>query len=227
MITGFRGEIQASLFVIGLCCLCFWGHSQPEKRKPPQGGELPLIEYSRDSGMKRLDLAHVILNRINLLMGDEFNTRKIEQRLPEIGRTLQIIGNSLQLSDVIPEFKNLQLDGVMLEDITVELSAWRSNLFKYDLELADIQAELESFSHDSSILRLANDSLYRELYMEELRELRDKWLVARRSTDTNLTRIKSFQLLVSKQYFVAVDLRSRTADLQRRLAGQLLRNESG
>jgi small-conductance mechanosensitive channel len=227
IVNGFRGQIQALLFVIELCCLCFRGYGQAEKQKTPEGGELPAIEYSRDTGMKRLDLAHVILNRINLFMGDEFNTRKIEQRLPEIGNTLQIIGNSLQLSDVIPEFKNLQLDGVMLGDITGELSAWRTSLFKYDLELADINKELESFSHDSSILRLASDTLYRELYLEELRELGDKWLAARRSTDTNLTRVKSLQLLVSKQYFVAVDLRSRTVDLQRRLAGQLFRNESG
>ena len=173
---------------------------------------MPPIEYSRDSGMKALDLAHVILNRINLFIGDEFNTRKIEQQLPEIDRTLQIIGNSLELSDVIPEFKNLQLYGVMLEDIIGELSAWRSSLFKYDLELADINKELESFSHDSAILRLARDSLYRELYMEELLELRHKWQAARQSTDIRLTQIKSWQLLVSKQYFMAVDLRSRTAD---------------
>lgn len=212
---------------IVLCCLCLRMNAQAPQGKASADAEIAPIEYSRDTGMKRLDLAHLILNRINIFMGDDLSTRKIEEQLPNISHTLQVINSNMALSDVIPEFKNLQLDGVMLDDITGRLSAWRSSLFKYDKELADINDELEAFSRDSAILRLARDSLYMELFLEELRQLRQKWEQARRSTDINRTRIKTLQLVVSKQYFLTVDMKSRTSEMKRQLTEQLFRNEYG
>jgi potassium efflux system protein len=199
--------------------------SQSKAEQPPPVREQSPIEYSRDTVMQRLDNAHVLLNRINIFMDDELDTRKIERQLPAINGTLNIISNSLYLPSLTPEFKNLQLFGVMLNDIGGQLAVWRSGLFKYDKELADINEQLGSLGRDSAILHLTSDSLYVQLYMQELHQLREKWLQANASTEVNLTRIKSLQLRVSKLYFLTVDLKSRTAYLKRRLVERLFRKE--
>lgn len=179
----------------------------------------------QDSVLRRLDSAHLLLNRITISRVGEFNTRTIEQGLPRIGRTLQVIAEGLPLADAIPEFKQLDIYDVMLGDIAARLGNWRTSLFRYHDELAGIDAQLESYSRDPEIRGLAGDTLYLQLYVAELRELQREWQQAKAATMEHLKRVKTEQLLVSKQYFLAIDLKSRIVYLRRQLSERLFKKE--
>jgi potassium efflux system protein len=171
--------------------------------------------------MEKLDNAHLILNSINISKDGEFSTQRIERDLPSVNQTLQAISNNIHLASAIPEFKTLQIYGVLLDDIENSLSDWRSTLFKYHDDLAGIDSELLSLTRDPAILKLPSDSLYQQIYLDELRQLAQKWRQADRSTEEHLNQIKALQLTVSKQYFMAVDLKSELSYMKKQLAHQL------
>lgn len=180
---------------------------------------------AQDSVMRRLDTAHLLLNRITISRNNEYSTRSIELQLTRISQVLQRIEDDLPLSDAIPEFKELQVYGVMLEDISARLTAWRKQLDAWYTELTTVDTRLDSYTHDSAILRLGNDTLFLQFYLAEVNELRREWQQARTVTNTNLTRTRTLQLLVSKQYFLTVDLRSRIAWLRRQSSERIFRDE--
>src|ERR1700761_4048440 len=106
------------------------------------------IEYSLDSVMGRLDNMHLTLNRINDFSGQVFNTHKVEEQLPQIQVNLQIISDNLSIENTVPEARNLQLFGVLLDDIQDQLESWRNSLFKYNSDLISMNSELNAFTKD-------------------------------------------------------------------------------
>jgi potassium efflux system protein len=183
------------------------------------------IEYSLDTIVQRLDNMHLTLNRINDFQGHGFDTRKVERQLPGIRDNLNMISANLSLNNTVPEIKNLQLFGVMLNDIKDQLEAWRASLFKYNNDLINMNAEIGSFTRDSVIRQLVHDSLFRKMYTDELKELEQKWLAARTSTESNLARINGLQTGVSQEYFETIDLENRVEQLKRELTGKLFTKE--
>lgn len=205
------------------------GFSQARTAAPAQKTETgkTRIEFSLDTIVQRLDNMHLTLNRINDFQNQGFDTHKVERQLPEIRQNLAIIANALSLNNNVPEIKNLQLYGVMLDDIKQQLEAWRASLFKFNDDLINMNAEMTSFTRDSVIHQLVKDSLYRSMYTNELRLLRDKWINAVKSTQTNLAKINQLQLVVSEQYFETVDLGNKVSVLKKQLTGKLFSKEYG
>jgi potassium efflux system protein len=183
------------------------------------------IEYSLDTIVQRLDNMHLTLNRINDFQGHGFDTRKVESQLPVIRNNLNMISANLSLNNTVPEIKNLQLFGVMLNDIKDQLEAWRASLFKYNNDLINMNAEIGSFTRDSVIRQLVHDSLFRKMYTDELKELEQKWVAARQSTESNLARINGLQTGVSQEYFETIDLENKVEQLKRELTGRLFTKE--
>src|ERR1700677_1643447 len=60
------------------------GQRKKEEAPKPEAPKSHL-EYSLDTITRRLDNLHLTLNRINDFTSLGFNTRKVEQQLPEIG----------------------------------------------------------------------------------------------------------------------------------------------
>lgn len=80
------------------------------------------------------------------------------------------------------EYKQLLLFECMLGDIQSQLDDWRSALFKFNSDLVNMNAEMGAFSRDSVICQLITDSIHRQMYLDELSQLREKWEKARDST---------------------------------------------
>ncbi len=151
------------------------GYSQKKHKETPKPPAVKTrIEFSLDTIVQRLDNMHLTLNRINDFQDHGFDTRQVEKQLPEIVDNLQTISNTVALNNSVPEIKNLQLFGVMLDDIQQQLEGWRSSLFRYNNDLINMNAEINAFTRDSVIRQLVKDSLYRKMYTNELRELEQK-----------------------------------------------------
>ena len=61
------------------------------KENPPKSE----LEYSLDTITTRLDNLHLTLNRINDFTSLGFNTKSVEQQLPEIQQNIQSISENL------------------------------------------------------------------------------------------------------------------------------------
>jgi potassium efflux system protein len=183
------------------------------------------LEYSLDTITSRLDNMHLTLNSISHFSIAGFNTKKVESQLPKIKMTLQTIAENLNLNNSIPEFKSLQLYQLMLENIKDQLESWRSTLFKFNVDLINMNSEITAFTHDSIIRQLVKDSLYRSMYVNELTVLENKWRQADTSTHANLIKLTHLQTIISQLYFQTIDLQDQVANFQEESSGKLFKKE--
>ena len=192
-----------------------------EKNTPPKSH----LEYSLDTITRRLDNLHLTLNRINDFTSVGFNTRKVEQQLPQIGDNIQSIAENLSLSGTVPDFKSLQLYTVLLDNIKQQLEGWRNSLFRYNIDLISMNNEIDEFTHDSVIHQLIRDTAFRRMYLDEIRELGEKWRQADTATHSHLERITKLQSVISNYYFQTIDLQNRVSVLRDELSGTIFNKE--
>jgi potassium-dependent mechanosensitive channel len=183
------------------------------------------LEYSLDTITSRLDNMHLTLNSINHFSIAGFDTKKVESQLPEIQTTIKTISENLNLNNSIPEFKSLQLYQLMLENIKDQLELWRSSLFKFNVDLINMNNEIMAFTHDSIIRQLVKDSIYRSMYVNELNVLETKWREADTTTHANLVKLTRLQTSVSQLYFQTIDLQDQVANFQEESSGKLFKKE--
>lgn len=215
------------VLMVQACCIA--GYAQIKHKEPAKApvAAKTRIEFSLDTIVQRLDNMHLTLNRINDFQDHGFDTRQVEKELPEIVANLQTISNTVALNNSVPEIKNLQLFGVMLDDMQQQLEGWRSSLFKYNNDLINMNAEINAFTRDSVIRQLVRDSIYRKMYTNELRELEQKWAEAGKTTEGHLSKINQLQSEVSEQYFQTIDLENKVEVLKRELTRKLFSKEYG
>jgi potassium-dependent mechanosensitive channel len=195
--------------------------TEKDKDSPPKS----YLEYSLDTITARLDNLHLTLNRINDFTNVGFNTRNVEQRLPEIGENIQSIAENLSLSGAVPDFKSLQLYTVLLENIKGQLEGWRNSLFRYNIDLISMNNEIDEFTHDSVIHQLIRDTAFRRMYLDEITELEVKWRQADTATHSHLERITRLQSVISNYYFQTIDLQNRVSVLRDELTGTIFNKE--
>jgi len=136
------------LFTLILAGCVLPARGQKKKEEPAGGPPKSHLEYSLDTITTRLDNLHLTLNRINDFTSLGFNTRKVEQQLPQIGENIQAIADNLSLSGTVPDFKSLQLYAVLLGKIKDQLEGWRNSLFRYNIDLISMNNEIDAFTHD-------------------------------------------------------------------------------
>jgi potassium-dependent mechanosensitive channel len=201
-----------------------WGQRKKEEAPKPEAPKSRL-EYSLDTITKRLDNLHLTLNRINDFTTLGFNTRKVEQQLPQIGDNIQSIAENLSLSGTVPDFKSLQLYTVLLKNIKEQLEAWRNSLFRYNIDLISMNNEIDEFTHDSVIHQLIRDTAFRKMYLDEITELGAKWRQADTATHSHLERITRLQSVISNYYFRTIDLQNQVSVLRSELSGTIFNKE--
>jgi small-conductance mechanosensitive channel len=113
----------------------------------------------------------------------------------------------------------------MLNDIRDQLDSWRSALFKFNSDLVNMNAEMGAFSRDSVIRQLITDSIYRQMYLDELSQLREKWDKARDSTRVHLIHINQLQSSMTRPYFFTVDLLNQVDRQKKALTDKLFAKE--
>jgi potassium-dependent mechanosensitive channel len=183
------------------------------------------LEYSLDTITSRLDNMHLTLNRINNFTTLGFNTKSVEAQVPEIGENIKVISENLSLASTVPDFRNLQLYQTLLAHIEEQLEGWRNALFKYNVDLINMNNEIGAFVHDSIIHQVIVDTAYRRMYLNELTELSSKWRQADTTTHAHLTKINQLQFTISQLYFQTIDLEDRVDVLKSQLSGKIFTKE--
>jgi potassium efflux system protein len=182
------------------------------------------LEVSLDTVMQKIDDMYTTLNSINSFQLKHFDTANIRRRLVDIDSTLDLIRYNLT-GNMVTEYKKILLDEYVLGNIRNQLQEWRSELFQYNNNLAKMNAETTAFAQDTILRRLISDSIYREMYLDELHELAHKWAVARKNTDTSLARVNALQSAISKPWFQTLDLLTQVTVLKAQIAGVLFSKE--
>jgi potassium efflux system protein len=211
---------------LGLCIifLACWLVSSGQKKKERKEPAKTHIEYSLDTVMEKIDDMYMTLNKINSFQQKHFDTASIRRQLVGIDSTLDLIRDNLA-GNSVTEYKRILLDEFVLNDIHDQLEDWRNELFQYNNNLVKMNAETAAFSQDTVLRGIISDSIYRQMYLDELRELSRKWFAARKATDTSLVRVNALQSAISKPWFQTLDLLTQVGIMKGQISGLLFSKE--
>jgi len=184
-----------------------------------------LNEIGIDSILNKIENVHNTLTRIINATSVGFDTREIQDGLPEIDSNIDIIDDNLTLYQNVLDVKNLQMFRVLLAGLTDQLNEWRNEIFKYEKDLVEMSNEMGTFKKDTLLREIINDSAFKSLYGTEIQDLKGKWKLAKKSISDNLTRINQLQATVSNEYFSTLDLETRSRDLLKKISVQSLGKE--
>lgn len=201
---------------------CLASHAQTHPQKKP--ALKTHIEYSLDTVMQKIDDMYATLNKINTFQIKHFDTVAIRRQLGSIDTTLSLIRENLT-GNTVTEYKKILLDEYVLNDIHDQLEEWRTELFQFNNNLVKMNAETSAFAQDTVLRNLIRDSIYREMYLDELRELAKKWAAARKTTDTSLARVNALQSAISKPWFQTLDLLTQVGITKSQIGAVLFRKE--
>jgi len=215
-------SLRRPLLGIFFLILTLAAHAQTRKEK--KAPHKTHIEYSLDTVMQKIDDMYSTLNSINSFQLKHFDTANIRVQLRDIDSTLDLIRDNLT-GNMVTEYKKLVLDEYVLADIQQQLQQWRTELFQYNNNLVKMNTETAAFAKDSVLRQLITDSIYREMYLDELKELGRKWGAARKATDTSLARINALQSAISKPWFQTLDLLAEVKSIKGQVGGVLFSKE--
>jgi small-conductance mechanosensitive channel len=114
---------------------------------------------------------------------------------------------------------------VLLGNIKDQLQGWRNSLFRYNIDLINMNNEIDAFTHDSVIHQLIRDTAFRRMYLDEITELGAKWRQADTATHSHLERITQLQSVISQYYFQTIDLQNQVDVLRSELNGKIFNKE--
>jgi len=175
------------------------------------------LEYA-DSLLQQIEHLHTTLNNITNDAKYGFKTREIKQELQQMQSAIQIISQSLGRDSMVLNINNLQMFRGLLKDMEVKLHEWRDVLYKDNKDLTNMTAEMKAFEQDSFTQKVAADTAFANLHLEEMIVLNERWKEAQSITEKNLTRIGQLQAAVSTSYFDVTELENM---VNNQLAGTL------
>ena len=184
-----------------------------------------LNEIGIDSILNKIENVHNTLTRIINATSVGFDTREIQENLPEIDSNVDIIDDNLTLYKSVLDVKNLQMFRVLLGSLKDQLTDWRTEVFKYERELVEMSNEMGAFKKDTLLRAIINDSAFKSLYLNEIQDLKGKWKLAKKSLSDNLSRINQVQASISNLYFETIDLETKSRDLLKKISVQSLGKE--
>jgi small-conductance mechanosensitive channel len=162
-------------------------------------------EYA-DSLLQQIEHLHTTLNGITNDAKYGFKTREIRLELQQMQSAIQIIRQSLSRDSMVMNINNLQMFRGLLKDMEAKLQIWRDVLFTDNKELTVMSAEMNEFVQDSLTQRVAADTAFANLHLEEMIILNERWNEAEKITNANLHRIGVLKAAVSTSYFDVTEL---------------------
>ncbi len=161
-----------------------------------------------DTLLQQIEHLHSTLNRITNQSKYRFKTIEIEKALRNMQSTIHTISQSLGRDSTVLNVNNLQLYRVLLQDMEDKLHGWRDVLYADNKDLSGMSAEMNAFVQDSFTQKVAADTAFANLHLDEMLILNDRWAEAQSSTNTNLARIGKLQAAVSGSYFDVTELQN-------------------
>jgi potassium efflux system protein len=176
-----------------------------------------------DSLLLQIEHLHTTLNNITNEAKYGFKTKQVRLDLVQMQAAIQIINESLGRDSMIMNLNNLQMFRGLLSDMAVKLESWRGLLYNDNKDLSRMSAEMNAFVQDSFTQKVAADTAFANLHLEEMIILNDRWNEAQRITNNNLKRLSALQASVSTSYFDVTELQNKinnelTSSFKRTLA---------
>ncbi|HXA01212.1 MAG TPA: hypothetical protein VNW99_04445, partial [Cytophagaceae bacterium] len=212
-----------TILIIHFFILILSSYTSNGKDKDSTAYNSSLIEV--DDLLIKMETISNILDSINKISKNGFNTHAIEEGLPPMIDQLKIINDNIVLYGKVLNIKNLQMFQVLLDDIEGDLEYWRSSLFRYNKELVKMKIQMSHFSNDSIAIKIKQDTIFHNLYSKEVIDIQNKWAQTRHFTTSNLLRITRLQAQVSKAYFQTIELEELVTNKLREFRGKYLGKE--
>ena len=162
-----------------------------------------------DTLLQEIEHLHTTLNNITNEAKYGFKTREIRLDLEQMQSAIKVISQSMGRDSTITSIKNLQLFRRLLKDMAEKLVGWREILAQDNKELSNMSGEMDIYLQDSLTEKVAADTAFANLHLEEMIILNERWTEAQLVTQKNLKRIGKLQASVSGSYFDVTELQNK------------------
>jgi small-conductance mechanosensitive channel len=166
-----------------------------------------------DSLLTQMEQFHIALNSITNQTKYSFKTEQIEKELQGMQSSIDIITQSANRDSSVVNINNLQMYRGLLKDMEEKLQTWRDVLQEDNDDLQDMTDQMTSFVRDSFTQKVAADSEFANLHLDEMLILNQRWKEAEASTSANLNHINKLQATVSTDYFDVTELENKVDNL--------------
>ena len=156
---------------------------------------------------------HIALNSITNQTKYSFRTKVIERELQNMQSSMDIITQNLSHDSSVVNISDLQMYRGLLRDMEEKLGNWRDELQEDHDDLQDMADQMNAFVRDSFPQKVAADSSFANLHLDEMLILNQRWKEAKATTDVNLDIITALQAKVSGDYFDITELENKTDNL--------------
>ena len=168
-------------------------------------------EYA-DSLVVQIDHLHNTLNKITNESKFGSKTEQIEIELKDMKSGIRVMDESLGRDSTVLNINSLQMFRGLLKDMEEKLSQWRTTLHDNNSALTGMAGEMKEFVNDSFSQKVAADTAFANLHLDEMLILRDKWKEAKKATNNNLDHISKVLTDVSTTYFNVVEMQNIVND---------------
>jgi small-conductance mechanosensitive channel len=173
--------------------------------------EVFTLEHA-DSLLMRIEHLHTVLNDITNQSRYGYKTEQIEDELKDMQAGIQVISTSVSRDSTVLNLSNLDMFRGLLKDMEHKLLGWRTILYDDNKEMSAMSEEMKAFSHDSLGRKVAADTAFANLHLDEILVIKDRWHEAKKLVNENLTRIARIQASVSTSYFTVTELENKVGN---------------
>jgi potassium efflux system protein len=165
-----------------------------------------------DTLLFRLEKYQAAITEMNGANKKGYNGDKIRDELTRLQVNVAQIDSAMQITQTVPDNKNLLNYRLILSDAQLKTGDWRKSLSKYNLELQRMSEQVIEFSRDSLLVTDGTDSTQRKLYAQQISDLRIRLQNTGKVTVANLDTVSRLLADASALYFKTIDLQSIVDD---------------
>ncbi len=175
--------------------------------------------------LAKIERMYFVLNRITNSVEQGMDTKEIEDKLPEIASNLSIIKESLAAPGSA-NLKNLQLFQVSVQDMLEYLRNWRKDVAEYNKQLASMNTNVNNITNDSTLKSDSSKSQISIVYARQLKEVKQRLVVADSITSANQSKIEKLQNQISDNFLTAIELRGKLRQQLKKYSTQSFSKEA-
>ena len=194
--------------------------AQKDTIRRTNGKEIP------DTLLFRLEKVQAAIAQINAANKKGYNLDKARIELSATEKSVNQIKETMQVTNPLPEPKDLINYRIMLTDIQKSTSEWRKVLSKYNADLQRMSEQVIEFSGDSLLRTSVEDTTQRTLYASQIQDLKKRLQASGEVTVANLDSVSRSLATASAIYFTATDLLNSVGDYLKESDQNLLSQEA-
>lgn len=177
-----------------------------------------------DTLLFRLEKVQAAIVQINAANKKGYGLEKIRQDLAATETGLEQIKKTLEVTNPLPESKDLVNYRIMLADIQKNTADKRAALSRYNADLQRMSDAVIQYSGDSLLKVVDRDSTQRSFYAAQIKDLKERLQKTGETTVSHLDSVSRLLADASALYFTATDLQSTInsylRDTDKNLLGQ-------